>query len=644
MSARWLTGEFSRAPWLAGAAVAVVLAAAHLDLGATDSFRTTWEAVASGAERIPASGQVAIWEVPRDVVVTEPATVLHLAERVGLASSASFRLLVAVLGVVGAAGAFAIGLDLKLAPPMAGLAAAAAGSLFFAAGQSLWGTLAAAPLIWVVRGAVVGGGPALPIAVVALGVLSRPGTLLAVPVLAAGILAGGATPTAVLSLALTLGFAIPPHEVDWMRFLRHHVGHYFAYGAPYGLAQRDYQATLATSMGAGPGDGIALAAGLACWGAAAIGAVRAGRRGWAFFVAAAGFAALVTRPPGRLHEWVSSPAAFLATIAPSLQVYDLARIGGSIAALLLPPLAARGTRGTLGGALAMLALLALGWRGASVPGSGAEPIDPALTEMIEASPSRVLVLPLGVASDGAWRRAVAPRSGLVNGSQELLARNAPILAREFARADAASLKDLVGRLRVDRVLLPRGWTWEAEQVVDTARGRLLVELPRGQPAKAAKPPECLPSSGWKVTSSVGNPSVSIPQRAIDGDVDTRWGSGAPQEPGFFYEIDLGGEYRLDRLRIDFAGWPHDFPRGFCVLVGHADSSVAVVAERDPYLGKLAWGLDGSFPYDDGGASGRIEVGLGRARGHRLRIELKRGARVYDWSIGELCLVGERIDS
>jgi hypothetical protein len=139
---------------------------------------------------------------------------------------------------------------------------------------------------------------------------------------------------------------------------------------------------------------------------------------------------------------------------------------------------------------------------------------------------------------------------------------------------------------------------------------------------------------------VGNPSVSIPERAIDGDLDTRWGTGSPQEPGFFYEIDLGGEHRLDRLRIDFTGWRHDFPRGFRVLVIRADGSVAVVAERDPYLGELAWGLDGSFPYDGGAERGQIEVGLGRARGRRLRIELTRGAHFFDWSIGELCLVAE----
>jgi hypothetical protein len=259
----------------------------------------------------------------------------------------------------------------------------------------------------------------------------------------------------------------------------------------------------------------------------------------------------------------------------------------------------------------------------------------ATSERRRRSPERGISSPV-------WR-AIAPRTGLANGSQELLARNAPILAREFALADVASLKDLVGRLHIDRVLLPRGWTWEARQVVGGGRGRLLVELPQRQPAKAAKPLECLPSTGWKVTSSVGNPSVSIPERAIDGDVDTRWGTGAPQEPGFFYEIDLGGERRLDRLRIDFTGWPHDFPRGFRVLVSQDDGSVADVAERDAYLGELAWGLDGSFPYDDGAQGGRIEMGCGRARGRRLRIELTRGARFYDWSIGELCLAGERIE-
>ena len=607
MSARWLTGESARAPWLAVAAVVVVFVAAHLDLGAIDSFRTTWEAVASGAERVPANGQVAVWEAPRNVVVAEPATVLHLAERVGSAGSASFWLLVAALGVVGAAGAFAIGLDLGLAPPTAGLAAAAAGSLFLASGQGLWGTLAAAPLIWVVRGVVGGRGLALPIAVVALGVLSRPGTLLAMPVLVAAILARGATPAVALSLALTLGFVIPPNEADWARFLRLRVGHYFAYGAPYGLPDRGYRATLAASIGAAHGDGIALAAGLASWGAAAVGAVRTGRRGCAFLVAAAGFAALVTRPPGRLHEWASSPAAFLATIAPSLQVYDLARIGGSIAALLLPPLAARGIRRPLAAALAMLALVALGWRGGSERETASSRSTGSLPRSLigAATPDARVVPPLA----GAWTaRGGADRTG--DQARERIAGAARRTRADPSRASCARRCREPGGARRQAPRRPRALAAR----LDVGAGQV-VGARAGTAARcAAAAPAC---EGCRSRSSASRPagrttsSVGDPERVDPGARDRprrRHPLGEPEprkSPASSTRstsaANTGSTACASTSRLA-ARLPARLPRARRPgrrLGRHHRRARSL-------LGRARPGLDGSFPYDDGGAqSGRM---------------------------------------
>lgn len=52
--------------------------------------------------------------------------------------------------------------------------------------------------------------------------------------------------------------------------------------------------------------------------------------------------------------------------------------------------------------------------------------------------------------------------------------------------------------------------------------------------------------------------------ALDGDIDTRWGSAAPQKPGMEFIVTLDPPQPLAGLSYELGAWAHDYPRGLSV--------------------------------------------------------------------------------
>lgn len=57
-------------------------------------------------------------------------------------------------------------------------------------------------------------------------------------------------------------------------------------------------------------------------------------------------------------------------------------------------------------------------------------------------------------------------------------------------------------------------------------------------------------------------SGSHPERAVDGDVSTRFDTAGYQTPGQWFQFDMGEEYELTGLTLDTTGSDNDFPRGY----------------------------------------------------------------------------------
>jgi aryl-phospho-beta-D-glucosidase BglC (GH1 family) len=85
----------------------------------------------------------------------------------------------------------------------------------------------------------------------------------------------------------------------------------------------------------------------------------------------------------------------------------------------------------------------------------------------------------------------------------------------------------------------------------------------------------LDRSGWTPTAS-STESGGSTTGALDGNLDTRWSTGAAQANGQFYQIDLGRNQTFNRLLLD-AGNTTDYPRGYQIQVSTDAANWATIA-------------------------------------------------------------------
>lgn len=640
---RWL--PTTTIAWLVVAPALLALAAAWLWRVDADSFRSTWEAVAAGAERIPARGALTVWNVARGTISPESALSLVVARVTGEGwARESYGALVVVLAFLWAAGARRISLDLEADEILSGSVGVVAGVLALHLAEGRIMLLAAAPALWLVSAHLRGAGVVPRVATLAaLAALSRPGFLLAFPLDALATLwraardeRRGATLWLPPLVSFVLFLLLP--EPGWSTFFRIWAPHSVT-GGVYDLPEPSLAWAMTHPFAARPvGIGVVVAMGL--WLAAIRGSARARSRERALLTMALSFwlVSLGAHWLGLSERWgVSGPAAFLVLLVPSLKLHPFTDLAGMLAGSCLLALAARvSIRRSPGLVFLVLALvpLASSWESRSAAEAG----EPALAARIGKLERKTLALPLSPANDQRWRRAFRAESRLLNGLQEILDRDAPLLARELSEADPETARAWLARLGVEQVIVTDDTAQALGQVLASADGESLVRL--APPGVEAVSLPCLPAETWRLRSSVGVPAVSVSERAVDGNLRTRWGTGAPQQPGQFFEIDLGGLHRLSRLELALGTFVTDYPRGFRVLASNDEKSWAVVAERKHYLGEVAWSE--GFPHYDAGKSGIVRVPLRGVEARALRVELVRRARTYDWSIAEICLRGERI--
>ena len=111
---------------------------------------------------------------------------------------------------------------------------------------------------------------------------------------------------------------------------------------------------------------------------------------------------------------------------------------------------------------------------------------------------------------------------------------------------------------------------------------LLKVLPdRSQTGRDAPPVglKKIPREGWTAHATVGD---ELARLALDGSVLTRWESG-PQEPGQFFEIDLGRPRICRRVSLTFGPSGLDFPRGYAMEISADGFHWTEVARADPLI-------------------------------------------------------------
>ncbi len=70
---------------------------------------------------------------------------------------------------------------------------------------------------------------------------------------------------------------------------------------------------------------------------------------------------------------------------------------------------------------------------------------------------------------------------------------------------------------------------------------------------------------WTLKASHNNGST---KNAIDGNMGTRWDTSTPQEPGMWFQIDLGAERVIEEIKLDTTGSNNDYPRGYEVYLSY----------------------------------------------------------------------------
>jgi hypothetical protein len=120
---------------------------------------------------------------------------------------------------------------------------------------------------------------------------------------------------------------------------------------------------------------------------------------------------------------------------------------------------------------------------------------------------------------------------------------------------------------------------------------------------------------WTATAS---PNPADARLAVDGNLQTRWTTGAPQRPGAWFQVDFGEKLFIERLRLDNTSNPQ-YPRGYVIKTSLDGLVWEEVARR-----ASNWAT--------------VDVRIGPRWARYLRIENTGSSPWHPWSIAELSIV------
>jgi len=75
-------------------------------------------------------------------------------------------------------------------------------------------------------------------------------------------------------------------------------------------------------------------------------------------------------------------------------------------------------------------------------------------------------------------------------------------------------------------------------------------------------------SRWNVTASSNAGSGQTPDKAIDGNPNTRWSTGTSQTNGQYFQVNMGTTQTFSKLVLDAGSSTNDYPRGYAVYVSN----------------------------------------------------------------------------
>lgn len=134
-------------------------------------------------------------------------------------------------------------------------------------------------------------------------------------------------------------------------------------------------------------------------------------------------------------------------------------------------------------------------------------------------------------------------------------------------------------------------------------------------------------STWQLDT---NAHPEIAHLAVDEDLTTRWHTDR-QQPGDYFQIDLGALQRIDGVVLEVGTHKLDYPRGYRVDVSSDGTTWAVVAENPSNRPSLAEVLRPRTQ--------KVEIGFAETVARHVRIVQTGSDDIYYWSINDLVVTG-----
>ncbi|MFN4897023.1 MAG: glycosyltransferase family 39 protein [Pseudomonadota bacterium] len=133
-----------------------------------------------------------------------------------------------------------------------------------------------------------------------------------------------------------------------------------------------------------------------------------------------------------------------------------------------------------------------------------------------------------------------------------------------------------------------------------------------------------------IVSEARASSGALPRQAIDGSVDTRWGSAAPQTPGQTFELEFATPRVIDGLRYSYGAWFNDRPVELKVEIEDQAGARTVVLSQREWPGAM------HLSVREPGFTLRFAPTVAR------RVILTQLGRhpILDWSIAEIALLSQ----
>ncbi len=174
---------------------------------------------------------------------------------------------------------------------------------------------------------------------------------------------------------------------------------------------------------------------------------------------------------------------------------------------------------------------------------------------------------------------------------------------------------------IEKTLNSSGISYSRKEI---GKYRVYYDLKRGKSECGVK----LKPSGWKASTS--NPGMDG-RNAFDGDLSTRWGTGAPQKPGMYYELDMGRSYILKRVSFCLGKFETDFPRGYNIEVSENGKNWEKLEEEDGWDREFFWGGTHLLKFHRPGIDFRCKPTSVRF----IRVSLTGHDDHFDFSIAEI---------